>query len=193
MHERIGIRAARPEPPAPGARGPEPSSRRPSAGRRAAATASRRPGGFLIPGLLVVGMLLVAGCSRRGPALAQVKGTVLYDGQPLAGATVSFVPDGSKGTKGRMAIGVTGADGRFSLRSFAPDDGAVTGFHNVSIAAMDSVPEDPAPQPNGQPGPTPPLKSRIPARYNDPATSGFSAEVKAGTANEFEFKLTKGK
>lgn len=148
------------------------------------------------PGLVmgvVVGLLFVAGCSRGGPKLAKVTGTVLYEGQPLSGATVTFVPDGSKGTKGRMAIGATGADGRFSLQSFASSDGALVGFHGVSIAAMDSVPEDQPPQPNGLPGPTPPLKSRIPARYNDPATSGFSAEVKAGTANDFEFRLTSSK
>lgn len=148
------------------------------------------------PGLLIgflVGFLVVAGCSRGGPKLAKVTGTVLYEGQPLSGATVTFVPDGSKGTKGRMAIGVTGPEGRFSLGSFAANDGALVGFHRVTITAMDSVPEDQPPQPNGLPGPTPPLKSRIPARYNDPTTSGFSAEVKAAIVNDVEFRLTSSK
>ena len=140
----------------------------------------------------VVG-LPVAGCFRGGPRLAKVTGTVIYEGERLSGATVTFLPDASKGTKGRMAIGATGTDGRFSLGSFAANDGALIGFHGVTITAVDSVPEEQAPQPDGLPGPTPPLRSRIPARYNDPATSGFSAEVKAGVANDFEFRLTKSK
>lgn len=141
-----------------------------------------------------VALAMLAGCSSRDlPPLARAGGIVLYDDQPLAGATVSFLPDGSKGTQGRMAIGSTGADGRFVLRSFAADDGAIVGFHRVVVTAMDSVPEEVPPDPEGRPRPPPSLKSRIPVRYNDPTTSGFVAEVKPGTGNEFEFRLTSKK
>jgi hypothetical protein len=133
-----------------------------------------------------------AGCTRQtGPSLARAGGIVLYDGEPLAGATVSFVPDGSKGTSGRMAIGSTGTDGRFTLRSFAPGDGAIVGFHCVTVVAMD-LPEM-TPDPEGKPRPLRQPQSWIPVRYNDPASSGLVAEVRANIVNAFEFRLTSEK
>lgn len=141
---------------------------------------------------LLACLLAAAGCSGSGPALARVSGTVSFEGKALAGATVCFVPDGSKGSLGRMAMGSTGADGRFSLQSFRPGDGAVIGFHRVSIAAMEHEQEAALPSADEIPKPPPPLKSRIPSRYNDPITSGLTAEVKAGVANRFDFKLTSG-
>lgn len=133
-----------------------------------------------------------AGCSsRKGPALARAGGIVLYDDQPLAGATVSFVPDGSKGTRGRMAIGSTGTDGKFTLRSFAPGDGAIVGFHVVTVVAMDLP--GMTPDPEGKPRPLRQPKSLIPIRYNDPASSGLVAEVRANIVNAFEFRLTSEK
>ena len=110
-------------------------------------------------------------------------GVVTLDGQPLTKGQVQFVPDSSKGTKGRMAVGLIGTDGRFSLTAFKPGDGALVGFHKVVIICEAEMPAfDPK-------SPPPPPKSLIPVRYTDANTSGFTAEVKSAAKNDFTFAL----
>ena len=90
-----------------------------------------------------------------------------------------------------MAIGSTGTDGKFMLRSFAPNDGAIVGFHCVAVVAMDLP--DMTPDPEGRPRPLRQPQSRIPVRYIETATSGLVAEVRANIDNAFEFRLTSKK
>lgn len=119
----------------------------------------------------------------KTPPLGQVGGIVTLDGQPLTKGQVQFVPDGSKGTKGRMAVGLIGTDGRFSLTAFKRDDGALVGFHKVVVICEEDMPAfDPK-------SPPPPPKSLIPVRYTDANTSGLTAEVKSGPKNDFTFAL----
>lgn len=135
---------------------------------------------------IAVASIAIAGCSGvKIPPLGQVGGIVTLDGQPLAMGQVQFLPDSSKGTKGRMAVGLIGTDGRFSLTAFKPGDGALVGFHRVAIICEEV---QPAFDPNSKVAPQPP-KSLIPVRYNDANTSGLTAEVKSGAKNDFTFAL----
>jgi hypothetical protein len=131
-----------------------------------------------------VTVLAISGCSGvKTPPVGQVGGIVTLDGQPLTKGQVQFVPDSSKGTKGRMAGGLIGNDGRFSLTAFKPGDGALVGFHKVVVICEEEMPAfDPK-------SPPPPPKSLIPIRYTDANTSGFTAEVKSGAKNDFTFAL----
>ena len=133
---------------------------------------------------IAVAVLAIAGCSGvKTPPVGQVGGVVTLDGQPLTKGQVQFVPDSSKGTKGRMAVGLIGADGRFQLTAFKPGDGALVGFHKVVIICEEDMPAfDPK-------SPPPPPKSLIPVRYTNANTSGLTAEVKSAGKNDFTFAL----
>ncbi len=76
--------------------------------------------------LVAVLALVLAGCGRRA---VPVQGVVTLDGEPLAGATVVFMPDGG----GRPANGYTAADGMFQLTTFQPNDGALPGTYRVLV------------------------------------------------------------
>jgi len=134
--------------------------------------------------VIAVAIVAVSGCSGvKTPPVGQVGGVVTLDGQPLTKGQVQFVPDSSKGTKGRMAVGLIGTDGRFALTAFKPGDGALVGFHKVVIICEEDVPAfDPKVAP-------PPPKSLIPVRYTDVKTSGLTAEVKSAGKNDFTFAL----
>ena len=72
---------------------------------------------------LAAATLLATGCGSKNK-LHKVEGTVTYDGKPLAGATVQFVPLDSNGT---TANGMTGDDGSFRLTTHSTGDGAKPG------------------------------------------------------------------
>jgi hypothetical protein len=144
----------------------------------------RRRSCLPLAGLLVV--LASTGCGKTKPATAPVTGRVLLDGKPVAAAAVMFEPvDG-----GVPARGSTGADGSFTLSTFARDDGALVGRHRVSVSkfvtegvAANEFGLEAAP---GQPGLQP--KAALPARYADAKTSGLEATVEAG-GTKVEFAL----
>lgn len=138
----------------------------------------------------------VVGCGGDGPELARVKGKVTYNGQPVAGATVTFMP-----TTGPLATGVTDSSGEFTLTTTGKP-GAVLGKHRVGITKMAAAGE------GGAAGMTPDdmkkmqmeqmkgggdetVKSEIPEKYADPKSSGLEATVSSNASeNEFEYTLT---
>lgn len=140
--------------------------------------------------VLAVSFALVAisGCGSSGPELpprAKVHGRVTLDGKALApGAigSVTFVPDGSRGTTGPPAVGGIDANGSYELSTDrqSEGDGAVVGFHQVRIRARE-------PAKDAMQSMTPSL---IPERYEDEKTSGFKFEVKADQENVFDLPLT---
>lgn len=73
--------------------------------------------------------LLASGCGGKNK-LHKVDGVVTYKGEPLAGATVQFIPQEGKGAP---ASGVTGDDGSFRLTTFNTGDGAKPGDYKVVI------------------------------------------------------------
>ena len=79
--------------------------------------------------LASLGLLFVLGCSSSDDGVAgrpktyPVDGLVLYNGNPVEGATVVF----NSPTENRGAAGLTDAQGRFTLKTFKPGDGAVAG------------------------------------------------------------------
>ena len=78
-------------------------------------------------------ILTTCGCSGKDYAI-KVEGVVTLDGNPLAGATVSFLPVGV----GRSASGRTDQDGKFMLSTYQTDDGALAGSYKVIVVSTQS-------------------------------------------------------
>jgi hypothetical protein len=134
--------------------------------------------------LACAALLLLGGCGSDGTAPTErVSGVITYNGQPVSNVSVTFTP-----SEGRPATGTTDSEGKFTLTTFSPDDGAVPGTHTVTLAAFseESPPMPGTPEAaNYTPPPLP-----FPPRYMDPQLSGLTAEVKKGEKNEFSFTLT---
>jgi hypothetical protein len=128
--------------------------------------------------IVVAGLstLAFAGC---GPGTAPVNGTITYKGQPVADAIVIFTPS-SGGTNAKIARGMTDAQGKFTLGTDEPGDGAVPGEYTVSLTP--NLPE-PA-EGDYSAAPPPPF----PARYTNATGSDLKAKVKAGS-NDFPLEL----
>ncbi len=69
------------------------------------------------------------GLEKRYP----VSGTVTYHDQPVKHGQIHFLPES---VGGRSATGVI-EDGRYSLTTMVPDDGAVPGKYQVTIVSKD--------------------------------------------------------
>lgn len=125
--------------------------------------------------------LLVAGCGRGAdlPPMARVSGNVMLDGQPLTRGTVQFVPDKGRGTQGPPAVGGIDEEGQFELET-AGVRGALVGFHKIRIESRRP--------PRDETDTWPP--SLIPARYENPVSSGLTAEVKADEKNVIDLQLS---
>lgn len=129
---------------------------------------------------------VTAGCSRyhedewsrKWPPRHLAQGFVELDGQPLDGATVTFFTErADRGNEPFSAVGITDSAGRFVLKTFRPNDGAVAGTHIVMIEK--SVYDDKAGR----------VITQLPRRYARQDTSGLTAEVTEQGPNEFTFRL----
>lgn len=148
--------------------------------------------------VLVALCAAMAGCGQEagGPDLAEVSGTVNYQGKPLAGANVTIVSAG-----GHLSTGTTSSDGKFTMttggRRGVPLGKAKVGVVKMSepankIDAASMKPEDMQKmqiEAGGQAkGLTP--KSEIPEKYAHPDKSGFVADVVADAKkNVFTYDL----
>jgi len=138
-------------------------------------------------GCWILAGVLLSGCSGRDASeTIPVEGSVLLDGKPLEDATVAFIPKAS----GHPAAGKTNAQGKFTLSTFAVNDGAIPGQHTVLISKS-SITAKGGPKRDATPAGLSPvdgsaqrvaIKYLVPQRYSDPTKSGLSADVKRGMA-----------
>jgi hypothetical protein len=128
-----------------------------------------------------LGVLWIAtsGCSR-GPGTVPVSGKVTLDGQPLAGAEISFW------TENIQYGAVVGPDGGYVLKV-----GALPGTYKVNVTfrggremvAVGNV----SAQEAAKAVPSPP---RIPARYSDPLQSVLTFTIEKSGTRAANFDLT---
>lgn len=134
-------------------------------------------------------LALIAGCNDRIATL-KVTGTITYDGEPLAGASVNFSPK-TEG-EGNPGYAVTDANGRYTLQTLAgaADAGTTPGTYLVTVGKMEQTQEvaggGGADTTSARP---PDPRSLIPIRYNNRNTSGLEATVERGAPNVFDFDL----
>ncbi len=115
---------------------------------------------------------LTVGC---GSDLAEVTGTVSLDGRPLDSGTIVF-----QGPNLPQAAGQIGEDGSYSV-STGTQRGLPPGQYRVTVTAYKTRAgrdEQEAPIP----------EFLTPVRYNNPETSGLTADVEPG-GNRFDFTL----
>ena len=143
----------------------------------------------LFPGLVV--LLVGCGSEESGPPMARVSGIVKYEGEPIAGATVHFVP--MVVSVGYVpASGKTNDEGKFELQT-RDREGALCGSNRVAISAPN--PEHPFVKDPRQlllPHPASELEGMhlIPLVYADPIATKLTAEVVSGQTNVINFELT---
>ncbi len=131
----------------------------------------------------------VAGCggSSNLPKLMPLSGTVTFDGKPLSGAAVIFIPTGS--TRGTSVAGSTDKAGKYEVVAKHGDKGAPVGEYRVAV--MKFV------MPDGSDVPSNPESSLIdsgarqilPAHYSDVRGTKLTATVRDDT-NTIDFPLT---
>ena len=143
--------------------------------------------------VVALGAIGLAGCGGSTmPKIYPVTGTVTWKGEPLADATVSFVP-----SVGAPSDGKTDAQGKFTIMTNGKP-GARAGACKVTVSKF----AGPAPSMPAAPKPEDMMKmyekkkkgevekGEIPAKYGRPDTSGLTAEVTTeGAKNVFTFEL----
>jgi hypothetical protein len=126
---------------------------------------------------------LCAGCNSEDKETAPVRGIVLVDGKPLNFGRVQFSPiaNGDSMKAGKAGFGYIGADGRFTLTTYKPEDGAVVGQHRATIVSRSR----PLPENEKKP----PRDKTIPP-FETLRLMGQRFEVHPGQDNHIEIKLT---
>ena len=143
--------------------------------------------GFILSIALVPALLLVSGCGgaakpkNRVPVF-KVSGKVVYKGQPVPDADVTFYC----AEKEKSAFGKTDSKGEFRLTTYGPNDGAVAGKHVVMVVKSEAAPPtnaapvdstDYVPPGYEKTPPPPPPKKLVPAKYTDVKTSDLFVVV----------------
>ncbi len=124
---------------------------------------------WLLVGFTFVGGLMLPRwhSSSTTTELIPVHGVVYFQDRPLSGGTIVFAPDTRRGQNENGPIGTSVIDdqGYFRIKSDG-NEGVVPGYYFVTIAA-----------------------SSLPPRFQDPAESGQTAEIRADLRAPLEFHL----
>jgi hypothetical protein len=124
-------------------------------------------------------MLFLSGCGSKYQT-APVSGTVKMNGKPFANAAMTFQPIGG----GMASIGVTGADGRYSLAFLDSGvEGAIVATHRVIIRTHKKANTEDTSSDLSVPSERDP----IPRRYND--ATELTMEVPADGTESADFDL----
>jgi hypothetical protein len=88
--------------------------------------------------ILLFLLLAAGGCGDAHQyQTVPVSGVITCKGVPVANAMVNFTPleqeDRAQGQPGRVALGMTDKDGRFTLTTYENNDGAIVGRHTVTV------------------------------------------------------------
>jgi hypothetical protein len=152
-------------------------------------------------------ILIFLGCTAQKLSnLVPVDGTVTYNGTPVDGANVMFIPVNSE-TEIRPAIGTTDVNGHFKMRTLEPDDGVTPGDFNVIVTKnRDTTPPITPPTPsttvknsnkkveNEGKGPSSrspdAIQHLLPKKYAVASTSGLKITVTKSGNTGVVFELT---
>ncbi len=131
-----------------------------------------------------VSFLSLCGCFGSNSDIGSVTGTVTLDGEPIEWATVTFKP-----TQGRGSIGVTDANGVYTLGYIRNQNGALIGNHKVVIRTeIVKSPYGDGEESEGAVEPTP-RKEMLPKKHSDWKKTELTATVESGS-NTIDFPLS---
>ena len=139
-------------------------------------------------GLVALAMLAVLPACSKAIKTEGVTGVITYNGEPLADATVKFIPTDATGSQ---SYGKTNEKGEYKLQTLlgAADAGTTPGEYKVTVDCIETYETGNMIQENGEEKPETKARSIIPEQYNNAETSGLTATVVAGD-NTFNFDLT---
>jgi hypothetical protein len=125
-----------------------------------------------------IGLWLVAsGCGKtERPAPATVRGTVLFQGKPLAGGLIVFAPDRDKGATGQPLSATIGPDGGYTL-THEGSPVVLPGWYRVAIANPPTTFDDGTASP------------RFPAALRRPDQAGLNREIYPAQDNVLNFEI----
>jgi hypothetical protein len=109
--------------------------------------------------LVTAASALSLGCSDGRPERVAVSGVVKIDGVPLRDGFITLVP-----AKGRSSFGDIDDQGRFTLTTYEPGDGAPIGVAKVEVVGRESLSETQA-------------RWLAPKKYADRSTSELEVEI----------------
>lgn len=112
---------------------------------------------------IVLAVAAATGCRPSGPQIVPVSGKLTHKGQPLANVEVYFWP-----TQGRNSVGLTDAEGKFTLGYSRDQQGALVGTHTVFVSYV---------SPTADPSPPPPEIRDVIARYGTVDKSTKKVEI----------------
>ena len=138
-------------------------------------------------GLVALAMLTVLPACSKAIKTEGVTGVITYNGEPLADATVKFIPTDATGSQ---SYGKTNEKGEYKLQTLlgAADAGTTPGEYKVTVDCIETVETGKMIQENGEEKPETIAQSLIPAKYNNAETSGLTATVAPGD-NKIDFAL----
>jgi hypothetical protein len=145
----------------------------------------------LVAGALCLFVSFGCGKTKVTVSTDLVEGVVTLDGQPVAGATVTFTP--VKDGAGAPATGMTDSTGKYALTAIGtgmagakPGAGTLPGEYYVGVL-KDEMPSVPGSGQEGYQAPqtdqvplAPTMKHVVPEQFNDPQKSGIKVTVKSG-------------
>ena len=82
---------------------------------------------------LVVGVLAASGCGGGGNT-AKVSGKVTYDGKPVTGGSLTFLPAAKDGKEAMSGSANVGQDGSYTVSTYGDGDGAGIGTNMISYS-----------------------------------------------------------
>ncbi|MCL2304121.1 MAG: carboxypeptidase-like regulatory domain-containing protein [Planctomycetaceae bacterium] len=148
--------------------------------------------------VILLAFFVVSGCGKpKIEGLVPVRGTIVYNGEPLADAVIGLTPK-VFGSGARIGAGTTNTEGKFELRTIG-ERGVLPGEYTVVVVKNEMLPGKPSAQTprvdpkTGREIPVhslpPEIKSLIPKRYNDPNTSGLSVVVEKNGLADWRVEL----
>jgi hypothetical protein len=126
---------------------------------------------------VALSLLFAAGCGSVEEAGPAATGIVTLDGNPLAGGSIEFLPQGD----GSSAFAPIQPDGTFQVATTAGKSGIAPGEYSVVIAPADVEDEEESPE-----GSTP----AVPLKYTDETTTDLTVTIAAEGPNQLTLKLS---
>jgi hypothetical protein len=134
-------------------------------------------------GLLLMGMVVLAGCGDKTIARYPVQGAVHIDNAPAEGVMVVFCPvGGSEEAQKTRPFGFTDAEGKFELTTVKKGDGAPAGDFKV-------LAQWPAKSSSNNDGGRSTGGDRLQGRYMNLEKSQINVTVKEGSNDVPPFEL----
>ena len=123
---------------------------------------------------VILGMFCLAGCGPAYPETVPVSGRITLNGGswPKAGLLIFAPTEDSVDAPMRPATAQFAADGTFTAATtYEPDDGLLPGTYQLRVECWEQEPNM-----EGKP-----VKSYVPDKYHNAATSGLEVQVPAGS------------